>query len=296
MQIVMIGTGGGRINLVKQFRGTGGFRINGSVSVHVDPGPGALTGSLRFRQDPSRLGVLFVSHSHIDHCNDANLMIEAMTGVALRKRGALVAGASVVDGMNDERPISKYHLSKLESAMALVAGKSVEVAGVKFTGTKTKHDDPTCVGFVLEMDGEKIGYTSDTEYFPGVGLQFAGCRYLVVNNLKPKDNGIPDHLSTDTAIKLIGEAKPGAVILSHLGAAFVRKPAEVDAQLIAEATGVKTIAGKDGMTFGDLGSRRKVYRLEDCEEEEGKEQGDDKEQEESKEIGKNSDENGEAHS
>lgn len=40
MKILFLGTGGGRINVVKQFRSTAGFLIDGSMKIYVDPGPG----------------------------------------------------------------------------------------------------------------------------------------------------------------------------------------------------------------------------------------------------------------
>jgi phosphoribosyl 1,2-cyclic phosphodiesterase len=265
MQIVFIGTGGGRVNLVKQFRGTGGFRINTSaLNVHVDPGPGALVGSNFYRQDPTNVGLLFVSHAHIDHSNDANLMIEAMSGFALKKKGVLVGSSSVVKG--DRRfgsPISKYHLGKLEKNVALKPGGSFSLKGVGIRATKTKHDDRSAVGFVLEAEGKRVGYTSDTEYFKGLGAQYGGCDYLIVNNLKPRDDGIPDHLASEDTVKILKEAKPKKAILSHLGAAFLKRPAEVEAQTIAEESGVQTIASRDGMKLGDLGQFQKVYRLDD---------------------------------
>ncbi|PIN82903.1 hypothetical protein COV61_04630, partial [Candidatus Micrarchaeota archaeon CG11_big_fil_rev_8_21_14_0_20_47_5] len=70
---------------------------------------------------------------------------------------------------------------------------------------------------------------------------------LVVNNLKPMHDGIPDHLASEDTIKILKAAKPKLCVLNHLGMKFFRVPAEVDAQRISEESGVKTIAPKDGM-------------------------------------------------
>ncbi len=270
MQIVFIGTGGGRVNLIRQFRGTGGFRINAGINIHVDPGPGALLGSLKFKQDPTNIDVLFVSHVHIDHSNDASLMIEAMTDYALKKKGILLASKSVIKGDREfEPPISKYHLGKVAKAVVMKPGDEFSLKGAKFTATKAKHDDKSAIGFILETGGKRIGYTTDTEYFKELGKIYKGCDYLIVNNLKPKLDGIPDHLSSEDTIKILKDAKPGRAILTHLGAAFVKKPAEEEAQMIEQESGVKTIAAKDGMKFGDLEPFQKVYRLGEEDEENG---------------------------
>ncbi len=269
MNIVFLGTGGGRVNLIKQFRGTGGFRINTDLNIHVDPGPGALLSSIKFKQDPTKINLLFVSHVHIDHSNDANLMIEAMSDYALKKKGILLASKSVIKGDRGfDPPISKYHLKKPSKTLVMKPGIKFTDRKLSLTATKTKHDDKTAIGFVLEAEGRRIGYTSDTEYFKGLGLQYKGCDYLIVNNLKPKDDGIPDHLASEDTIKILKEAKPKKAVLSHLGAKFIDRPAEVEANMIEEESGVRTIAAKDGMRIGDIEPFQKVYRLDDFEEEE----------------------------
>jgi ribonuclease BN (tRNA processing enzyme) len=271
MQIVFLGTGGGRVNLIKQFRGTGGFRINtSSINVHVDPGPGALIASNHFKQNPMDIDAIFVSHAHIDHSNDANIMIEAMTDFAMKKQGVLLASKSVIKGDGRFEPVvSGYHLGKVDKAVVMKPGDKFGLKGVEFVATKAKHDDKSTIGFLLKAEGKLIGYTSDTEYFKELGKIYKGCDYLIVNNLKPKDDGIPDHLNSKDTIKILKGAKPKKAILTHLGAVFAKRPAEEEAQMITEESGVQAIAAKDGMRFGDLHSFQKVYRLNDGEDEDG---------------------------
>ena len=268
MQIVFLGTGGGRINLIKQFRATGGFRINGEINLHVDPGPGALLKSIQYRQDPTKLDAIFVSHAHIDHSNDANLMIEAMTDYALKKKGVLLASKSVIKGCGKFQPvIDKYHLSKVGKVLAMKPGDKFSLKGTQITATKAKHDDESTIGFLLRTEGNVIGYTTDTEYFKELGKIYRGCDYLIISNLKPKLDGIPDHLASEDTIKILKDAKPKKAIITHLGAKFLKLPAEAEAQMIERESGVRTIAARDGMRFGDLEPFHKVYRLDDLEDE-----------------------------
>ncbi|MFH1285834.1 MAG: MBL fold metallo-hydrolase [Candidatus Micrarchaeota archaeon] len=253
MQIIFIGTGGGRVNLIKQFRGTGGFLIKGSVNVYVDPGPGALLGCIKSGVDVEKINVLVVTHAHIDHMNDAELMLEGMTHYTMKKQGIVVASANVLEGSeNFDRSISRYHQGKVEKCVVGKSGDKIKLGeNAELELTKVNHDDKSGFGFVLKMDGKKLGYTSDTEYEKGFGKQFAGVDYLIVNNLKPLDDGIPDHLSTKDSIEIIKEAKPKLAILSHLGMEFIKKPAEVEAEFVREKTGVETIAARDGMKIGE---------------------------------------------
>ena len=253
VEIVFLGTGGGRFNLIKQVRRTAGFRITGSLSIHVDPGPGALFACRDFSQHAEKTDAIVVTHNHIDHVNDAGLLIEAMAdGWKVKKKGMLVGSASVIEGdENGDKGVSKYHLGRMESHSVARAGKKITISfGNKratLLPTRVKHDDKTGFGFVLEMDGVKIGYTSDTEYFQGISDQYKGCDMLIANCLKPEEDGIPGHLYSSVTARLFTEAKPILGVLTHMGISMIKAGPEKEAAKIEKKSGVKTIAAVDGM-------------------------------------------------
>ena len=254
MQIVFLGTGGGRINLLSQVRSTGGFRINGSIRIHVDPGPGALLSGNKFGQNASDVQLLIVTHNHIDHMNDAGLIIEAMSEHALKKKGRLIASKSVIIGdENNDKGISNYHLNKLEAHTVASPGKKIDVkigdASCSLLPVPVRHEDKTGFGFVLEMDGKRIGYTSDTEYFDGMAKHYSGCDALIVNNIKSTPDGLAGHMYSAVTEKLLSEAKPKLAIITHMGMKLLRAGPEKEAEKIAKTTGVKAIAAEDGMKF-----------------------------------------------
>ncbi len=247
MEIIFLGTGGGRINLINQTRATGGFIISGSKNIHVDPGPGALVHMRRMGLSPLKTDVLVVTHSHIDHISDAGVLIEGMSQYGLRKKGILIGGPDSLEGTTDGQRISEFHLSKAEEVVHAEPGKSFEFEGGKFTFTKGVHDSFPAFGFVLEMDGKRIGHTGDTEYYEGMVSAFEGCDILILNTIKPETDRYHGHLTAEDASRIIGRVQPKLAVLTHMGMKMQSYPAEKKAKEIEEETGVKTIAATDGM-------------------------------------------------
>jgi len=247
MEIIFLGTGGGRINLINQDRATGGFIISASKNIHVDPGPGALVNMRNLGFDPLQTNILVVTHSHIDHISDAGVLIEGMSRYGLEKKGTLIGASDALEGTTDGQAISKYHLGRVEKIVNAKAGGDFEFEGGKFYFTKAIHDSFPAFGFVLELDGKKIGYTGDTEYYSGMAEVFEGCGLLILNVMKPTEDRYEGHLTAEDASKLIGRVQPKLAVLTHMGLKMQRYPAEKKAAEIEEETGVRTIAATDGM-------------------------------------------------
>ena len=253
MEIVLLGTGGGRVNLLKQVRATGGFRINSkSANIHVDPGPGALVQSARYKQDPLKLDAIIVSHDHTDHVTDARVMIEGMSGYALKRKGILIGSMWTINGdQNHDRGIGLWHQQKAETVYAaeLGAKKSFETGRGSFDIgiIPMKHEEPTTFGFKLSMDGSVLGYISDTEYFDSLGKDFSGCDLLIINCIKPEADRYSGHLTSEGVIKILRTAKPKRAVITHLGMKMMHAGAAKEAERIEKESGVETMAAKDGM-------------------------------------------------
>jgi ribonuclease BN (tRNA processing enzyme) len=243
-KITFLGTGGGRFVVINQLRATGGIVIEmDSEMIHIDPGPGTLVRAKQFGIKLRKLTAVLISHAHPDHYADGEMVIEAMTVGAQKKKGIVIASNSVFESGK----ISKYHLDSVKKAISLKAGESAMVGRIKITSTPTKHSEPGGIGFVIE-GSHRIGYTSDGEYFAGQENFFKGCDVLILNCLRPRDEIWPDHMDANQAKKLITLTKPKLAILNHFGMRML-KVAEREAAWITEQTGVKTIAARDGQIF-----------------------------------------------
>jgi phosphoribosyl 1,2-cyclic phosphodiesterase len=256
IEIIFLGTGGGRFATITQKRRTAGIRIiSEGLNLHLDPGPGALVHSINEGLDPQKLNAVFVSHCHPDHYTDAEVLIEAMTRGMTRKRGVLVASKSVLSGNSSCEPsISKYHQQMPEQKIEAVPNMKFQVGDVNVLATEARHTDPDTVGFRFETrDFGDFAYTSDTEYFEGIGKYYEGVRLLVLCVMRPAGKPWKGHMTTNDAIKIVEETRPELAVLTHLGMQMIFKGPASEAKLIKDKTGVPTVAAVDGMQviFGE---------------------------------------------
>jgi phosphoribosyl 1,2-cyclic phosphodiesterase len=253
IEIVFLGTGGGRFATITQKRRTAGIRIiSEHFNLHLDPGPGALVYSINEKLDPQKLDAVFVSHCHPDHYTDAEVLIEAMTRGGTRKHGMLATAKSVLDGSSVCEPsISKYHQRMPATTVTAVPNMRFEVDGMNVSVTEARHSDPDAVGFRFETsEFGDFAYTSDTEYFEDISKYYEGVRLLILCVLRPAEKPWKGHMTTNDAIRILKVARPEKAILTHLGVQMILKGPAGEARLIEEKTRIPTVAAVDGMRVG----------------------------------------------
>jgi phosphoribosyl 1,2-cyclic phosphodiesterase len=248
--LIFLGTGGGRFATITQTRRTGGVRLTSKdFNIHLDPGPGALVYSIKAGLDPQKITGVLVSHCHPDHCNDAGVLVEAMTRGMIKRRGVLAAAHSVLVGNEDCDPcLSKYHQTMPELVVDASPGVSFDINDMKITAAEARHSDPSAVGFRFEVeDVGDIAYTSDTEYYEGVGRPYKDVRLLLLCAMRPAGSPWKGHMTSEDAVKIVNEVNPEMVVLTHFGMKMIFKGPAGEAKFIQQQTGVPTIAAKDGM-------------------------------------------------
>lgn len=263
VELVFLGTGGGRFATITQKRRTGGIRIlSEALNVHLDPGPGALIYSLSMGLNPQKIRGVLVSHCHPDHYGNAEVLVEAMTQGMTRKRGVLAAPRSVLAGSEVCSPsISKYHQQMPERVIEAKPGVVFNIKDVKILVTEARHTDPDTVGFRLETkEVGDIAYTSDTEFFKGIGKFYEGVRLLVLCAMRPSGAPWKGHMTTDDAVKIVEEARPETAVITHFGMKMIFRGPAREAKLIKQKTGVPTIAALDGMRI-NVGEEIQVKTL-----------------------------------
>ncbi len=231
-------------------RSSGGvvIRIRG-VQFHIDPGPGTLLKSKEYGVNLRANNVLLCSHSHLGHCNDINIVVDAMTHSGIDKRGILIGSKSLVQGRENERPyVTRKHKGRIEKILALDGGNVVKFGNnIELKTLKTSHSDESAIGFKIFCDKFVLGYSGDTGYFEGLIEELKGSDILILNVLKPFGYKDENNLNSDDAVKIIEQVKPNLVIISHFGQKMLEQNPIYQAREIQRITGVQTIAARDGM-------------------------------------------------
>lgn len=248
--IKFLGTGGARFVVARQLRASGGIwmRLAG-VNLLVDPGPGALVrcAQSRPRLDPATLQAVLLSHRHLDHANDANVILEAMTEGGRRPGGVLFCPA---DALQEEPVVLRYLRERLERVEVLRPFTEYRIGPLRFATRGQHRHGVETYGFVFELDGCRMALISDTAYFPELAEMYRADLWVVnVVRLRSEDSAGIEHLSLDQVEEMVRRAGPRAVVLTHFGMTVLRARPDRLAQAMQERTGVRTIAARDGMSL-----------------------------------------------
>ena len=248
--ITFLGTAGARFMVSRQLAASGGIWLSlDGTEILLDPGPGSIVQSTKRKLNAEKLSAIILSHRHLDHAHDVNVMIEAMTNGGFNPRGRLFAPG---DAFGSEPVIYSYLKSYIEGITVLEEGGSYTVGGVTFT-TPVRHDHPVeTYGMVFNSAGRRFAYIADTRYFEGLERSYRA-ELLIINMVLTQPRPPIAHLSIPDTETIIREIRPRVAILSHFGLhVWQEKPWKIAGEL-AERTGIRVIAARDGMKF-DLAS------------------------------------------
>ena len=244
--ITFLGTAGARIMVANQILASGGLWLDLSgTEILLDPGPGTIVQSTKRKLRADKLSAIILSHRHLDHSADTNIMIEAMTQGGFKRHGWLFAPA---DALGSEPVIFSYLKDYLEGVEVLQEGKSYSIGDISFT-TPVRHiHQVETYGMLFRTPEHTFSYIADSRYFDGLCHSYGG-ELLIINVVRLEANHPFDHLSVPDAEHIITELKPKVAILTHFGRTMWQaKPWEV-AQRLSQETGVRVIAARDGMKF-----------------------------------------------
>jgi ribonuclease BN (tRNA processing enzyme) len=245
--ITFLGTAGARIMVANQIQASGGLWLNlNGNQILIDPGPGSIVQSTKRKLRANKLKAIVLSHRHLDHSGDLNIMVEAMTQGGFEPRGRVFVPA---DALGPEPVLYSYLTKYLDSLEILKEGKSYDINGINMS-TPVRHDHSVETYGLKFAFGEhhSFSYIADSRYFEGL-IENYKTELIIINVVftKPMD-GIA-HLSLEDAERLVTGIKPRVALLSHFGwSMWNAHPLELAEQL-SQKTGIKVMAAQDGMVF-----------------------------------------------
>lgn len=242
--ITFLGTAGARVMVANQIQASGGMWLNlNGTEILVDPGPGCIVHTTRRKLRADKLKAIIVSHRHLDHSGDTNIMVEAMTDGGFKPHGRVFLPS---DALGPEPIIYSYLKEYIDGIEILQEGKSYQVDGVNFT-TPLRHIHAVeTYGLKFTVGGHNFSYIADTKYFDKLIDNYRA--ELIIINVVFLDNHYKvDHLDVASVEKIITGIQPKLAILTHFGMQIWRAhPWEVAEQL-SRKTGILVKAARDGM-------------------------------------------------
>jgi len=246
--IKFLGTAGARFVMIRQLRASGGIWISyKGTNVLIDPGPGSIVRCAKSipKLDPSKLDGIILTHRHLDHAGDINVMIEAMTEGGFKKRGMVFCPQ---DAVNQDSVILAHAINFPQKLETLEANKYYRIGEFEFM-TSMKHIHPVeTYGIKFNMSKKSISIISDTKYFEDLA-NFYKTDILIISVVFFEPHPGIDHLSLPDVVQIISKIQPKRVILTHFGMTMLKAKPHLQAEKLSKDLGIDIQAAYDGMTL-----------------------------------------------
>lgn len=246
--IKFLGTAGARFVMIKQLRASGGIWISyKGTNVLVDPGPGSIVrcANSKPKLDPSKLDAIILTHRHLDHSGDINVMIEAMTEGGFKKRGTVFCPEDAI------RPDSVIlaHAMNFPQKIEIMHPNSVYRTGSFEFATSMRHIHPAeTYGIKFNMHKTSISIISDTKYFDELA-DFYKTDILIISVVFFEPRAGIDHLNFSDVQQIIGQVHPKKAILTHFGMTMLKAKPHIQAEELTRRSGIEVQAAYDGMVL-----------------------------------------------
>ncbi len=246
--IKFLGTAGARFVMIRQLRASGGLWISTKgKNILVDPGPGSIVCCARSKPklDPGKLDAIILTHKHLDHSNDINVMIEAMTEGGFKKRGVVFAPGDALE----KDPVIFNYVKEFPEKIEVLSPNKTYNAGEFTFETSMRHIHPAeTYGLKFKMGKESVGLLVDTKYFKEL-TDFYRVDILIIGVVFFEPRPGIDHLSLPDAIQLIKDIKPKKTILTHFGMTMLKAKPHILAERLKVELKTEVVAAYDGLNL-----------------------------------------------
>jgi ribonuclease BN (tRNA processing enzyme) len=245
MNVYLLGTAGARYVVAKQLRASAGTVLEEDGEfLLLDPGPGTLVHLAKHKIPVEKIRNILISHKHLDHSADLNVIVDAITEGTFKKRGRLFIPKEAWD----EGILLSYLREALDETIFLAEKEAYQTTKFSFKTTKKLLHSAETYGFIFNLkDGKSLGFLVDTAFFEELISEFQGVNYLIVNVVRyePKEGVL--HLSVQDVRKLLARLRPELTVITHFGMTMLRaNPFKVAKDLSSELN-LKVLAAYDGL-------------------------------------------------
>ena len=245
MNVYLLGTAGARYVVAKQLRASAGTVLEDDGEfLLIDPGPGTIVHLAKHKIPVEKIRNILVSHKHLDHSADLNVIVDAITEGTFKKRGRLFIPKEAWD----EGALLSYLREALAETIFLAEKEAYQTTKFSFKTTKKLLHSAETYGFIFNLkDGKSLGFLVDTAFFEELISEFQGVNYLIVNVVRyePKEGVL--HLSVQDVRKLLASLRPELTVITHFGMTMLRaNPFKVAKDLSSELN-LKVVAAYDGL-------------------------------------------------
>jgi phosphoribosyl 1,2-cyclic phosphodiesterase len=252
IRVRFLGTGGARFTVARQIRASGGMWMHfGATQIHVDPGPGALVRAISAVPpcNPVELDAIVLSHKHLDHANDVNIMVEAMSQGGFRPRGALLAPRDAFEGDPVIFPYVRKFVKREEMLTERAGPYLVNEVEIR-TSMAHVHAVET-YGMHFRYAGKTVSYFPCGRFFEGLIADYKAHApdVLIVNVLRFRDTLDVDHLQFDEARRIFAEVRPRVAVMTHFGTRMLERDPDRLARDLEDELGLRVHAARDGWTL-----------------------------------------------
>lgn len=245
--IKFLGTAGARFVMIRQLRSSAGLWLNyKSTNLMIDPGPGSIVrcNASRPKLDPSSLDAIILTHKHLDHSGDINVMIEAMTEGRFKKRGIVFLPS---DALGENGIIFSYLKDSVERFVTLKETENYSLGDVSFeVPIKNIHSVET-YGLKFHIENDIISLVSDTKYFDKLSDIYRDSTLLILNVVFYQRRDEYEHLCLEEALEIIKKIKPKKAIITHFGMTMLKAKPHILEENIRKELRLNIKFAYDGM-------------------------------------------------
>lgn len=241
--IHFFGTTGSKAIFFKNIRSSGGlyFHID-DTNIIIDPGPSTFYQYIHTYQD--KIDGIILSHIHIDHSNDLNILVELMTNGGETKRGTLLVPNQAIE----ERTLQTYVMKFPEYLEVIKQRSKYQIKNIEIVSSIEHRHGVENYGFKLKTKKYTIGLVTDTVYFPELLESYKNCEIMIMNvpynrQNKPKSK----HLDITNVEEFIKAIKPQKMVLTHFNENILEKNPDRIAKELSQKYGIEVISAVDDM-------------------------------------------------